>query len=94
MNGHGESDRPVVPAKSTNAGQGQDYWSFLAEWMEGRGPAEENGEEAQDALPPAGPAKQVDRTQSRVGAGPARPEGLHSALDRVRQAALEDKGLR
>ena len=35
---------------------------------------------------PAGPAKQVDPTLSRVRAGTARPEDLQSALDRVRQA--------
>jgi hypothetical protein len=91
MNEPGKSDKPVVPAKSAKL----DFWEFcqeLFEPVEGRGLAKENEEGS--ALLPAGPAKQVDRTQSRIGAGAARCEDLHSALDRVRQAALEDKGLK
>jgi RNA-directed DNA polymerase len=80
-----KSDGPVVPEKSTNKRQG--YWSFFAEWMEGRGPAKEN----------AVPAKQADRTPSRVGEGggnTADPEGLSQALERVRAAARRDRGLK
>jgi len=90
MNERGESDRPVVPQKSAK----MDYWDFhrwYVERMEGRGLAKENGEGGGNAdLSQAGPSKQVDRTQSRVGAGDACPEDLQSALDRVRQAACRD----
>jgi group II intron reverse transcriptase/maturase len=74
-----------------------DYWEFqqwYIERMEGRGLAKENGEDASNALSQVGSAKQVDRTQSRVIAGDACGEDLHSALDRVRQAACRDKGLK
>ena len=83
-----KSDRPVVPGKSTNKRRG--YWSFFAEWMKGRGLAKEN----------SGPAKQADRTPSRVGKGDAAvtadadPEGLSNALERIRAAARRDKGLK
>jgi RNA-directed DNA polymerase len=98
MNEPGKSDKPVVPAKPAN----MNYWDVFQRWMEsvkGRGLAKENGEDIErsrpdDALSHVGPAKQVDRTQSRLGAGVAHPEDLHSALDRVRKAALEDKGLK
>src|SRR5437588_2802436 len=93
MHEPGKSDRPVVPAKSAKT----DYWEFNRQWverMEGRGQAKENGQDIDGALPPAGTAKQVDRTQSRVGKGPTSPEDLQSALDRVRQAACRDKQLK
>jgi group II intron reverse transcriptase/maturase len=78
------------------------YWEFydLVQRVKGRGLAKENGEDDADGgvLPPAGPAKQADRTQSRLEEGGpqgrADPEGLHSALERVRQAALADKELK
>ncbi len=71
MNGHGKSDRPVVPAKSPNkAGQ-----PTVAEGMEGRGLAKGNLSQQNE-----------DRTPSR--------DPLHSALDRVRQAAVRDKQLK
>jgi group II intron reverse transcriptase/maturase len=78
------------------------FWEFyeLVQRVKGRGLAKENGEDDAEGavLPPAGPAKQVDRTQSRVGEGGpqgrADPEDLHSALDWVRQAACRDKGLK
>jgi RNA-directed DNA polymerase len=96
MNGHGESDRPVVPAKPAN----KSFWDFaqeLAERAEGRGLAKEKEEDhAQgEALLHAEPANRADRTQSRVGQGASRvdPEGPHAALDRIRQAARRDKGL-
>ena len=82
MNGRGKSDRPVVPVKSTN--EKMSYWAFFEEWMKGRGLAKENADLAQ----------QVDRTPSRIGTGPACREDLQTALDRIRQAARRDKGLR
>src|SRR4051812_21780768 len=92
MNEPGKSDKPVVPSKPAN----MSFWEFykLVERVEGRGLAKENGNNVADGVPPAGPAKQVDRTQSRVGEGQSFPEDLHSALDRVRQAARADKGLK
>jgi RNA-directed DNA polymerase len=98
MNETGKSDEPVVPAKPAKL----NFWDFcrkLFESAEGRGSARENGEDApdpmdQDMLPPVGPAKQVDRTQSRDEANATQPQDLHSALDRVRQAACRDKGLK
>src|SRR5215207_7015954 len=100
MNGPGKSDKPVVPEKPADAGPTRSIWELLglAKRAEGRGLAKENGEGVDGALPPAGPAKQADRTQSRVGEGgpqgAADPEGLHSALDRIRQAAVADKELK
>jgi retron-type reverse transcriptase len=91
MHEPGKSDKPVVPTNSAKIG----YWDFYQEQverMEGRGLAKENAEEL--ILCPADPAKQVDRTQSRVGKGQSLPEDLHSELDRVRQAACRDKQLK
>lgn len=100
MNGPGKSDKPIVPSKSARtcakATGGESFWEFYkrVKRVEGRGLAKENGQDAQGVLPPADPAKQVDRTPSRLGQGVALPEDLHSALDRVRQAARRDKGLK
>jgi group II intron reverse transcriptase/maturase len=67
MDGHGKSDRPVVPVKfPNNAGQP------VAEGMEGRGLAKGNLRQ-----------QNAPRTPSR--------EGVHSALERVRQAARRDR---
>jgi group II intron reverse transcriptase/maturase len=91
MNEPGKSDKPVVPAKPAKIS----FWDLFQqhiEQAEGRGLAKENEEGS--ALLPVGPAKQVDRTQSRLREGQANPQDLHSALDRVRQAALADKGLK
>jgi len=79
-----------------------DYWEFhqwYTEWTKGRGLAKENEQSVQDELLPVDPAKQVDRTQSRVSKDDAREsaadaEDLHSELDRVRQAACRDKQMR
>jgi RNA-directed DNA polymerase len=94
MNEPGKSDKPVVPEKFANTNASMNFWEFFerVEQAEGRGLAKENGEDI--TLPPAGPAKQVDRTQSRVGEGDAFPEDLHSELDRVRQAACRDKQMK
>jgi RNA-directed DNA polymerase len=92
MNEPGKSDKSVVPEKPAN----MDFWQFMEslEPVEGRGLAKENGENVQDALPQVDPAKQVDRTQSRERDGATFPQDLHSALDRVRQAACRDKALK
>jgi RNA-directed DNA polymerase len=93
MNESGKSDKPVVPAKSAK----MDYWEFhqwYVEQMKGRGLAKDNEQDASDVLLPADPAKQVDRTQSRLGEGDALNEDLHSALERVRQAACRDKQMK
>jgi len=64
-NGHGEFDKPIVPAKPAIT----NFWELLKSWkqVEGRGLAKENGEGID--LLRAGPAKQVHRTQCRVSAG-------------------------
>jgi group II intron reverse transcriptase/maturase len=74
----------------------RNYFEFFEQVkrVEGRGLAKENGDGVTDVVLPAGPAKQGDRTQCRVREGLADPEALHSALDRVRQAAVADKGLK
>ncbi len=96
MNEPGKSDKPIVPAKPAKARATESFWELFerVKQAEGRGLAKENGKDADGVLPPVGPAKQVDRTQSRIGQGPALPEDPHSALDRVRQAAQRDKGLK
>ena len=90
MNEPGKSDRPVVPSKPAN----MSFWDWkkLVERVKGRGLAKENGRD--DVPLPAEPAKQVDRTQCRLGEGHTLDEDLHSALDRVRQAACRDKELK
>jgi group II intron reverse transcriptase/maturase len=68
-----------------------DYWDFhqrYVEQMKGRGLAKENGED--QVLAGADPAKQVDGTQRPI----AMSEDLHSALDRIRQAACRDKEMK
>jgi group II intron reverse transcriptase/maturase len=93
MHEPGKSDRPVVPTKPAKSS----FWDFYQEHVErveGRGLAKENGQG--QALPPADPAKQVDRTQSRVSnpGAAGKAQDLHSELDRVRQAACRDKQLK
>ncbi len=88
MHEHGESDRPVVPAKSANKSF-RDFVQELAERTEGRGLAKENAE----------PANRADGTQSPVGEGAAAEaaavnlEGPQAALDRIRQAARRDTAI-
>jgi RNA-directed DNA polymerase len=72
MNGHGKSDRSIVPAKSPNKSCGAARGE--AEAAEGRGLAKGNADQ-----------QNTPRTQSRTGS-------VSSALDRVREAALKDKG--
>lgn len=92
MNESGKSDKPVVPMRPANASENLSFWELFerVQRAEGRGLAKENGEDDSVVLSPAGPAKQVDGTQRPV----ATSEDLHSALDRVRQAARRDKGLK
>jgi RNA-directed DNA polymerase len=94
MNEPGKSDKPVVPEKPANMSESMSFWELFEQVKraEGRGLAKENGEDAQGVFPSIGPAKQVDRTQSRQREGATLPQDLHSALDRVRQAACRDKG--
>ena len=96
MNEPGKSDKPVVPAKPANTSPSMSFWELFeqVQQVEGRGLAKENGEDAQGVFPSVDPAKQVERTQSREREGPTFPQDLHSALDRVRQAACRDKGLK
>lgn len=107
MNDHGKSDKPVVPQKPANASPTKSFWELFEQVQraKGRGLAKENEEAApplgEGISSPAGPAKQADRTQSRLREGGAfpregtdDPEGLHSALERVRQVALADKELK
>ncbi len=70
MNGHGKSDRPVVPMKSSNKAE-----QSAAEGTEGKGLAKGNLRQ-----------QNAPRTPSR--------EGVHSALERVRQAARKDRKLK
>jgi hypothetical protein len=89
MNGREKSDRPIVPKKSAK----MDYWEFHpwhVESMKGRGLAKEK--EEGEALRHAEPAKQVDRTPSRVSKGDnTDAEDLSNALDRIRAAARKDR---
>ena len=70
MNGHGESDRPVVPMKSPNKAE-----QSAAEGMKGKGLAKGNLRQ-----------QNTPRTLGR--------EGVHKALERVRQAASKDRKLK
>ena len=70
MNGHGKSDRPVVPMKSPNKAE-----QSAAEGMEGKGLAKGNLRQ-----------QNTPRTLGR--------EGVHNALERVRQAASKDRKLK
>ena len=98
MNEPGKSDKPVVPQMPAK----MNYWEFhqwISQRAEGRGLAKENEPIVQDERLPAGPAKQVDRTQSRLSKGDTRKsaagaQDLRSELDRVRQAACRDKQMK
>ena len=99
MNGHGKSDRPVVPAKSPN-NTGQP----VAEGMEGRGLAKGNPPQQNRSRTPCR-GKETDMEnpkRARRGKPPTQPrgstytrsDGLPSALERIRQAARKDKKMR
>jgi RNA-directed DNA polymerase len=96
MNEPGKSDKPVVPAKPANTSQSMSFWELFEQVkrVEGRGLAKENERDAEGVPLPVDPAKQDERTQSRERDGATVPQDLHSALDRVRQAACRDKGLK
>ena len=90
MNEPGKSDKPIVPMKSASGGSRLNFWEFIHQLQrtEGRGLAKENEDPSGNSTAEVfqvDPAKQTDRTQSRLGEGTSDPEGLHSALDRVRQ---------
>jgi group II intron reverse transcriptase/maturase len=72
------------------------FWELFEQvkQVEGRGLAKENERDAEGVPLQVDPAKQVERTQSRERDGATVPKDLHSALDRVRQAACRDKGLK
>lgn len=94
MNGPGKSDRSEYPGSlrsEPEAGQSiMDYQTFYEQvyvkWRHGDAQGSDLAEEK------AEPARQVDRTQSRVRG--RSPEDLQSALDRIRQAACRDKEIR
>ncbi|HOW74113.1 MAG TPA: reverse transcriptase domain-containing protein, partial [Phycisphaerae bacterium] len=99
MNGHGKSDRPVVPAKPPN-NTGQP----VAEGAEGRGLAKGNPPQQNRSRTPCR-AKEPDMenpTRARSGKPQTQPRGctysrsddLPSALERIRQAARRDKEMR
>jgi hypothetical protein len=100
MNERGKSDKPVVPEKSANAGGGKPP---TGEWMEGRGLAKGNSgrpnkSRAQyrmgtDKANPKRARSGKPRTQPRGGAYTC-SDDLPNALDRIREAARRDKGLR
>jgi RNA-directed DNA polymerase len=100
MNEPEKSDKPVVPKKPANSGSNLNFWEFIEhlEQVEGRGLAKENEGQAGSVdgmIFHAVPAKQADRTQGRLEESfiPL-DEGLHSALERVRQAACRDKEMK
>jgi hypothetical protein len=71
MNESGKSDKPIVPMKSTNGGSRQNFWEFVdqLERVEGRDLAKENEDHSGNstgAVFHVDPAKQTDRTQSRL----------------------------
>jgi group II intron reverse transcriptase/maturase len=96
MNESGKSDKPVVPAKPANTSENVSFWELFEQvkQVEGRGLAKENEPDAEGVRLRVDPAKQVQRTQSRERDGATVPQDLHSALDRVRQAACRDKDQR
>ncbi len=103
MNGHGKSDRPVVPAKSPNKDGPQKHRSY-------GGPYTGTKAETPDTAKGAPTARSVDAEPTAEGVEgkglakgnlqqqnaprtPCRPGAL-SALERVRQAARRDRTLR
>jgi len=101
MYGCGKSDRPIVPEKLPNNGSGA---PLSTEEVEGRGLAEGNllqrnrlrtqrrgMETSMDNPKRARSGK--PRTQPRASAYP-HSSGLPSSLQRIRQAACQDRGLR
>jgi group II intron reverse transcriptase/maturase len=95
MHEQGKSDRPIVPGTPANQPDApgsakRNYWDIWEQWIrveyadKGKGLAEEKAETA----------PQGDRTQRRVRGASAASEALSQALDRIRQAARRDKGLK
>src|SRR3990172_8447992 len=101
MNGHGKSDRPVVPANPANT---EGVKPLMVEWEEGRGLAKGNPPQQNRSRTPcraketgmANPTQAPSRkppTQPR-GSTYTRPHDLPSALERIRQAARRDRKMR
>ena len=109
MNGHGKSDRPVVPAKSPNNGNApprdtRQVATIPAEGVEGRGLAKGNPPQQNRSRTPCR-AKETDMANpKRARSGKLRKPprecaylrsgGLPSALERIRQAARRDGKMR
>jgi len=109
MNGHGKSDRPVVPVKSPNNGNGprrdsRHAASVPAEGTEGRGLAKGNLLQQNRSRTPCR-AKETDMdnpTRARSGKPRKQPRecaylrsgDLPSALERIRHAARSDSKMR
>jgi RNA-directed DNA polymerase len=99
MNGHGKSDRPVIPAKSpNNAGPP------AAEEMEGRGLAKGNSlQRNRFRTPCRGTEMSMDNPKRARSGKPRKPPrasayppsgDLQNSRERIRQAARRDKKLR
>jgi hypothetical protein len=100
MNERGKSDKPIVPRKFANTGGTK---PLMVEWMEGRGLAKGNpNQQNESRAQHRGVADKENPKRARSGKPRIQPRGgtclrshdLHSALDRIRQAAQRDKGLR
>lgn len=100
MNERGKSDKPVVPRKSANTGGAK---PLMVEWMEGRGLARGNPNQQNESRTQRREAADKENPKrARSGKPRIQPRGdtclrshdSHSALDRVREAAQRDKGLR
>jgi RNA-directed DNA polymerase len=103
MNGHGKSDRPTVPMKSSNKGGPQKRRGYGESYT---GTKVETPDTAKGE-PTAPPAEADPTAEGMEGKGlvkgnlrqqnaPRTPsrKGAHSALERVRQAARKDRELR
>ncbi len=101
MNGHGKSDRPVVPANPANTAGAKPP---MVEWEEGRGLAKGNPPQQNRFRTPCrtkGTGKENPKrarrgkplTQPRGGTY-TRSDDLPSALERIRQAARKDGKMR
>lgn len=109
MNDPGKSDRPIVPndgpgPSATPANQPEvqgsskeDYWSFWERVQQAGARCRRSRGLAEDK---AAPEQQGDWTQRHLRAGPSpvgrssAPEALPNELERIRQAARRDKGLK
>jgi len=97
MHEQGKSDRPIVPGTPANQPDAsgsakRNDWAIWEQWArveyadKGKGLAEEKAEFRW--------FRHGHRTQRRVRGASAASEALSQALDRIRQAARRDKGLK